>query len=88
MMHGAVEVNLQDSMGYITSEAERDVILDDPFGVEHWDLIEELAESFTTVRLFDRLENGKTDRSTWGGVDYEPLLVGIVCEICPHSSHQ
>ena len=88
MMHGDIKVNLQASMEYITSEAERDVILEDPFVVEHWVLIGELAESFMTVRLFDKFENGKIDKSTWGEVDYEPLLVGIVSAICPHSSHQ
>ena len=29
MMHGDVKVNLQDSMAYITAEADRDVILKD-----------------------------------------------------------
>ena len=40
------------------------------------------------MRLFDKLENGKTDKSTWVGVDYKPLLDGIVQEVGPHSSHQ
>ena len=54
-MHGDVKVNLQDSMAYITAEADRDVILKDLFVVEHWHLIEELVDSVITVRLFDKL---------------------------------
>ena len=55
MMHGDVKVNLQDSMAYITAEADRDVILRDLFVAEHWHLVEELAYSVITVRLFDKL---------------------------------
>ena len=61
MMHEDVKINLQDSMAYISAEADRAVILEDIFAVEHWDLIEELVDSIITVRL--------TDRSTWVGVN-------------------
>ena len=65
-------------MAYVTVEADRDVILKDIFVVEHWHLIEELVDSVITLRVFEKLENGKTDKLTWVGVDYKPLLNIIV----------
>jgi hypothetical protein len=87
--HGPVIVNLRDrSMTYITSEADREVILEDGFVTRHWDLIESFAASETTVHLFTKGKDGKIDRSSWGGVDYHDLIIDAWRTIMVHSSHQ
>ncbi|KAL7530309.1 hypothetical protein ACHAXR_007396 [Thalassiosira sp. AJA248-18] len=83
-----IVVNLRDSMAYITSELDRDKILQDPFIVKNWDLIKELSEAPEVVHLFERTSDGKIDQSTWGGDNYEPLIWSIFTDIFPHSNHQ
>lgn len=83
-----ITVNLRSSMEYITSEASRDEILEDPFVTKYWGLIKSLAVSVTTVQLFTKDADGKLDKSTWNGVDYEPLFIAMWKRICIHSNHQ
>jgi len=85
---GPVVVNLRESMEYITSEADREIILNDAFVERNWTLIESLAASEKTVHLFTKDKDGKIDKSSWGGVDYEQLIVDAWRSIMVHSSHQ
>ena len=81
MTHGAVTINLRKSMEYITSEADREVILKDKFIESNWDLIEELAAQEEPVNLIQLLVS-KTSGA------WKPLATAIWTEVCIHSSHQ
>ncbi|KAL7526499.1 hypothetical protein ACHAXR_005591 [Thalassiosira sp. AJA248-18] len=45
-------VNLRESMEYITSEADREIILQTPFVKDSWSLIKDMAEFHEPVDLF------------------------------------
>ena len=55
---------------------------------EHYDLIEKLGAANPTVNLFALNEDRSIDKSTWGDVDYTPLVDGIWRQIGIHSHHQ
>ena len=53
MAQWAVEINVGDTMMYITVNADINKMLKDKFVKEHWALIENLAMTDDTVCLFD-----------------------------------
>ena len=75
-------------MQYITSEADREVILRDNFVQDNWVHIEQLAASEEDVVLWSVDDEGNLDKSTWQGYDYEPFVEAIWREMCIHSNHQ
>ena len=84
-----IKVNLRDSMAYITSEIDREIVMKDPFIIKNWNLIKELAEVPQVVHLFDKTEDGKAiDKSSWGGVDFAHLVVSVLTDLIPLSNHQ
>lgn len=83
-----IQVNMRTSMEYLTQEADREKIANDPFLVDNWSLISSMADSPTAVELFKKHDDGSLDRSSWGTVDYEPLRIQMIKKICPHPNHQ
>lgn len=81
MTHGCVKVNLRESMEWITSEADREIILKDDFVDKNWDLIEKLAVSEEPINLLGLLR--KELRS-----ELKDLAETIFGEVCVHSNHQ
>ena len=56
---GEVVINLKRCMEFLTANADRKVIKEEPFIKEHWVLIEKLAAAENAVRLFDKNDDGK-----------------------------
>ena len=78
MTHGNITVNLRDSMDYLTSEANREVIINTRFITRHWHEIEILGASETPVDLFG---TGVPDA-------LKPLRDAIWSQVSIHAIHQ
>ncbi|KAK1733485.1 hypothetical protein QTG54_015773 [Skeletonema marinoi] len=78
-----VRINVEECMNYLTADADPAAIMQSDFVKSHWDLIEEMG-TFEyiedTISLFDD--------TTWGHVDFEPLLEAVWNEIAIHACHQ
>ena len=59
MGNGAVEINVRDSMKFLTANSDLSKILKGNFVKEHWALVEKLATADDIVRLFDKLDDGE-----------------------------
>ena len=59
MENGAVEINVRDSMKFLTANSNLSKILKGNFVKEHWALVEKLATADDIVRLFDKLDDGE-----------------------------
>ena len=77
MTKGAVKVDLDKCMEYLTKNKDRELIINEEFIGKHWEDIEKLAMAPNTVRLFDYVDgskshqNGHPPPSTWkGGVHF------------------
>ena len=75
-----IEMNLQESMEFITMNADPLVILRDPFIERNWGNIESLATETTTVDIWDKYSTSFNK--------YTPFQLDIIFSICIHSPHQ
>jgi len=76
-----VNIDLHQSMNFITKNAEPFKILDDPFIKRNWEHIESLAMEMTAVNIWDRKSSASFEK-------YSPFRLDIIFSICIHSSHQ
>ena len=79
-----VELNLRDSMNFITRNVDPLVILNDPFIKRNWTHIMALAdedEETTAVDIWDKSSKASFTK-------YKPFREDIIRTICIHSSHQ
>ena len=79
-----VELNLRDSMNFITKNADPLAILDDPFIKRNWTHIMALADEddeTTAVDIWDKSSKPSFNK-------YKPFREDIIRTICIHSSHQ
>ncbi len=84
-----VSILISKCMTFLTSKSDLYKIFNDPFIRANWDSIVMLASSDDiVVHLFDKLEDGLMDTSSWGYHDYESLLDNIWRMIAIHSHHQ
>jgi hypothetical protein len=59
-----IEIQLRDSMNFLTQYADPIKILQDPFVVDNWKFIVSLSEAEEAVDLFCKRSDGKNDKST------------------------
>jgi len=83
-----IVINLCESMSYLTEVADPVKMLEDPFIKHNWHYIVALSKAKEAVDLLHRSDDGKWDKSSWNGKDYEPFAVNVIQCICIHSSHQ
>lgn len=83
-----IVINLRESMSYLTEVADPVKMLEDPFIKHNWHYIVALSKAKEAVELLHRSDDGKWDKSSWNGKDYEPFAVNVIKCICIHSSHQ
>jgi hypothetical protein len=82
-----IEIDLRESMLFLTEYVDPSAILCDPFIKANWTYIVALSKEKEAVNLFCK-KQGVWDKSTWNDMDYEPFVFNIVRSICIHSSHQ
>ena len=75
-----VVVDLEESMKFMTKNADPLAILNDPFIERNWAHIESLATEPSTVNIWDK--------SSAAFKKYAPLRLDVISTICIHSSHQ
>ncbi len=84
-----VSISVSKCMTFLTSKTNLYKIRNDPFIRANWDSIVMLALSDDiAVCLFDTLNDGSADTSSWGYHDYGSLLDNIWRMIAIHSHHQ
>ena len=76
-----VNIDLQDSMHFITKNADPIAILKDPFIERNWAHIESLATESNAVNIWDKSSALLFEK-------YAPFRLDIIFSICIHSSHQ
>ena len=79
-----VEINLRDSMIFLTKNVDPLAILDDPFIKQNWTHIMALADEddeTTAVDIWDKSSKPSFNK-------YKPFRDDIIRTICIHSSHQ
>ena len=75
-----VEIDLQESMNFITKNADPLVILDDPFIKRNWAHIESLATESAAANVWDK--------SSTSYAKYKDFRLDVIHSVCIHSSHQ
>ncbi len=84
-----ISISVSECMTFLTSKSNLYKICNNPFIRANWDSIVMLALSDDiAVHLFDKLDNGLADTSSWGYHDYKSLLDNIWRMIAIHSHHQ
>lgn len=83
----AIQIDLQESMLFLTENANPVVILKDPFVVRNWKYIVALSEEEDAIDLFPTTEDGGRGDSNWEDTNYDPFVEDIIRSISIHASH-
>lgn len=84
---GAIQIELHESMTFLTENADPYRILKDPFIQRNWKYVVSLSNETEAADLFRKVD-GVVDKSSWNGTDYMPFINDIIRSICIHANHQ
>jgi hypothetical protein len=82
-----IQIDLQESMLFLTENANPFVILKDPFIKRNWKYIVALSKEEDVVDLFPITEDGGRGKSDWDDTNYDRFVEDIIRSICIHANH-